>query len=303
MSKLYVFTVCTDECPGLDNLRHSAARFGYDVGIIGAGEKWEGWSYRTNKYLQAVMKPQIKEDDVIVLCDCTDLFFVGEAETLLNKFIESGHKLIIGAEPACCTGENDLTQNKPRVRETLKQVNPDSRYRFPNGGCVIGYKPKILELLRNNLRETDDQVGYQKSYMAKGEEAFHLDSKQEFVGNVPNMNHPDMRSNDDEIKDEIEYWTFKNKQVTHINGSTPLIMHFSGKNWAHYNTISSWLFTPKDTSTAPITFGNGVYFKSVDGSAGVIALSVALVVAILLAASSIAGVSVMVLRHRKSRLP
>ncbi|MHB1910424.1 MAG: glycosyltransferase domain-containing protein [Nitrososphaerales archaeon] len=135
--RVVVFTVCTDIDTGLINWISSAERFGYTYQILGLGENWQGWPYRTGKYIKAVSCKDINDYDIVVLFMS---FFTDTCQTLQQKFVNGGWKVVVGAESACCTAEHDHPDKKPSIMAAFEKLHPSNRNRFPNGGCVVGTK-------------------------------------------------------------------------------------------------------------------------------------------------------------------
>lgn len=181
MNDLLVLSVCTDESPGLTNFENSLKQNGYNYEILGKGEKWGGWDYRTKKYLSKLktLDPEL----IVVLWDATDMLFVQHKDVLLQKFLNGyDGKVVIGAESNCCTGKytGDLV--------LLNTFNTNiGRYRFPNGGWVVGRAKDLIFVLNKIKKEKDDQAGYLDLLIEKSD-ILVLDSENYFVSNILPIN-------------------------------------------------------------------------------------------------------------------
>lgn len=250
---LKAITVCTKSCPQLDNWRRSGEYNNIECIVIGMGEKWGGWIWRTQKYLEYI--DTLDPNEIILLTDATDVIFIDNADQILSKFINNGSKVIIGAEPACCTGIYSSGSLRYKAEQTLKERIPNNRYRFPNGGLMIGYVKDISKLLRENSDDTDDQAGYLDKFL-NNTSLFTLDHNANIFGNIPNMN-PYVRVSDDPSYDEMVYWENINdngciKLRNKIHQTSPCVLHFPGKNWDHYNKVGSLFFDTTVFEPIPI---------------------------------------------------
>jgi hypothetical protein len=183
-TRLQLVTLATDDTPQLENFLNTASMYGYSVKIIGKGKKFLGWKWRTQQYIKAL--EQLGDiNDVIILLDSNDIFFVRPSGELLEEFLQTGKNLIIGGEAYCVTGEFLEHSARKRIQDEMEQVlGTDyckNRYRFPTGGFIMGYKEHVLSLLKDNQNEPDDQAGYLKR-LVENPERMYVDYKQQFLG-------------------------------------------------------------------------------------------------------------------------
>jgi hypothetical protein len=236
--EVVVLSVCTDKTPGLVNLIVTLERLGYTYKIIGLGEKWEGWIWRTKRYIQELEK--IKDEKIVILCDGSDVIFTEPPSETIKRFREMDVPVLMGAERNTSTGKfkYDFILRR-KIWEEYKRREPISGYRFPNAGVIIGYKTPLLSLLEQNKEAVDDQAGFILMGF-EHENWFKLDTNTYIVGNV--VQGMPMFESEIEI-DEKTVWTIEepirgkfrllNKQ-TH---NRPCILHFAGGNWGMYNEI------------------------------------------------------------------
>lgn len=100
MSKLRVVSLSTDDNELVRNFEKTAQHFGYEYYFVGRGKKFRGWPWRTMLYISAIRR--LSKDpttDIFVLCDSNDLIFVAPSDEMRDKFVQSGKKILIGAEP------------------------------------------------------------------------------------------------------------------------------------------------------------------------------------------------------------
>lgn len=238
---IHVITVCTKNQPNLEYWKGSLEKYGYTYTILGYDDVWKGWKYRTQKYVEFLHETSPYK--IVICCDANDLLFVDHQKNLLEKFkrFERGNseKIIVGAEPACCSGKYAHNESlKKDVYEKCKMVG--NRYMFPNGGFVIGRAKNVLNFYTKILSYEDDQEGILDIYLSD-KNSFHLDSDQHFCGNIPNMSYyvstekekllfP--KSQKFGIKKEFDtFWdlSYGEKFIQNkITGGKPSVLHFPG---------------------------------------------------------------------------
>lgn len=245
--RLFVVTLSTDDNLLVRNFEKTASYFGYDYYIVGRGHQFQGWPWRTQLYIKSIKQLTNNDDDVFILCDSNDFIFIGPASEMLEKFVQSGERVLIGGEPACCNGRYGDRKHRHIALKKVKERIP-SRYRFPNGGFIIGYKRDLIKLLKSNAGEWDDQGGYLQKFMDH-DPRFSIDWRQSLAGNMPNM-HDWYRVNDDDKKrPEYDYWEWDESRKRYRNkltGEYPCAMHFPGKYWPGYNMVVKHMFPSKN---------------------------------------------------------
>jgi hypothetical protein len=214
--------------------KYTAEYYGYDYEILGRKKKWKGWSFRTQLYLNYILKHP--EYEVFCLVDCTDLFFCAPVEELYEKFCQYQKDIIIGVENTFFYRNSSKEKTTKYPHKLVQRVfdNVKSRYRYPNGGFLIGKRKAIIHLLKENLAAEDDQAGYMNLCY---ENKVHLyrDLKTELCGNIPFVKEGD----------ESIYWEYDPINNRFYNTETkgrPCILHFPGKNYSIMNRFYEMLF-------------------------------------------------------------
>ena len=237
--KIKVFTVCTDPSNGLENWKLSCQKFGYDFEVIGMGEKWGGWTWRTEMYINRIL--EVEENCIIILTDGTDFFFTRPVNEMLFAFRNYNSNVVIGAEHQCCT-------SWPRWNFTVKQEivdfarnkNPEVRPIVPNGGFVIGFRDEILQTLCSNISQEDDQHGYLVQYLT-GTNNFKLDIYSRCVANI--VYDISLFDSEDDETIESENYKFDGKKFVSLRTQeSPCAMHFPGGNLEAYNFFGTKIF-------------------------------------------------------------
>ena len=237
--RVVVLTLSTETCVGAENCIKSLHRLGYEYYVLGRGKPFRGWKWRTQMYIKAIEGISGSPTDLFVAIDSNDLYLVGGPDELWTKFMTAtgGKKVLVGAEGACCNGSFSERILRGPVYDKLASNGNGSKpyhYSFPNGGCVMGLRPQLVDFLRSNQDAEDDQGGYLQKLL-DDPDAFHLDREQSVVGNIPNMSDF-YRTPGDSNDAERSYWLVEGgRPVNRLTYGQPCILHFPGKNWADYN--------------------------------------------------------------------
>src|SRR5665648_48553 len=97
--KLHVLTVCNKAYIGLDNLVHSLKHHKWNpdnIHVIGQGEQWGGWQWRTQKYLTKLKELQASasvndhqgDDHIYILVDASDVIFTQSPQVFHAQYHE-----------------------------------------------------------------------------------------------------------------------------------------------------------------------------------------------------------------------
>lgn len=241
-----ILSVCTNPTEGYMNFVISLEKLGYEYRILGMGMPWGGWRWRTKMYLDEI---EDLEERMVVMVDGTDVLFTSSPSLLFKRFMEHETPIIIGSERNCSTG--GLRYNlieRAKIMNAYTEIS-SSPYRYPNGGCVMGYTTALKRLLYQNKDAIDDQEGYTYLHL-RYPSLFVLDYGTTIVGNISQhigMFHsalPEVNERDawiiEKSGDPSKPLSVKNK----ITGGEPMILHFSGGNWEPYNEVASMLLGP-----------------------------------------------------------
>lgn len=247
--KIFVMSVCTDQSPLLENWKMSLEKFGYSYAVLGLGEKWGGWKWRTQKYIEAVSR--LQTECLVVLTDATDVFFVAPPDQLLKSFLSYDSDVVVGAEHQCCTSWVRWNFNvKEAVLQFARKKNPHTRYIVPNGGFIMGYRTPLINALCGNLDQEDDQHGYLVNWLEHPDEPFKLDIFARCVANI--VYDIALFDTEDDERVELDYYKVRNGSVysTEREGG-PCVMHFPGGNAEGYNYFGEKLFDDRFSPMSP----------------------------------------------------
>jgi len=263
---LRLITCQTDRNEALDNWIFTAKNNGYNYAILGLDETWKGWSWRTKKYLKYVQS--LPFNTVVCITDCNDILFVKNESEMIEawKYYHSkGHDLIFGGEPTCCTGDYRahidpigrkrlMNKVKSYGKSNTGNHKKQNRWMFPNAGCIIGTRGRIIDALILAQDAKDDQARFLEQY-AEDKTWLTVDYDHKLVGNLNALAilYKQVPIPGDYYNDELKHWDIIDcskednclSQYQLQNKTTkgrPCVVHFPGKNYPLYNYIGKELF-------------------------------------------------------------
>ena len=232
---ILALTYCTKDQPNLRYWINSALLFDYEFKIIGFREPWKSWKGRAKMYFDHL--GTLADDRVVICCDSNDLFFVGGAHELRQKFENwekgwNGFPVIVGAESACCTGEYNTDKSLKSHALLKTREYTSNRYRFPNGGFVMG-RAKPMHTFYSKLLECDDDQACILRMYIDNPTAFYLDSSNIFCGNIAAVHGLQIEF--------AENWD--DALVNKGSLNKPSVVHFPGigatQDWSLYHDLYS----------------------------------------------------------------
>ena len=231
MSELYVISLATDYTNAVENFEKSCKTNNINYKIIGLNEKFEGWRWRMQKYLDSIKS--YKDEDIVIFSDSYDVIVQQNKNEIIKKFKKMDGNVIISSEmnlllvpelkqfniyPQYLSFNNFLKNNK-------------SDYLYPCLGLVIGYKKYLeevyTEILNFNDNEInkecydDDQCLFSYYFLKNGDKLFKLDYKQELFGNMSGSLN--------------RYEMLNGKLFNYKTDSVPSFIHFEGNSLSYYN--------------------------------------------------------------------
>jgi|SRR5579885_112003 len=267
MADLRLITLQTDRNEALDNWLYTAKNNDYNYSVLGLDEKWGGWSWRTKKYLRYV--ESLPSNAIVCITDCNDVLFVRpshEMQNVWSYYQNKGKELVFGGEPTCCTGNYRFHIDpigRKQIMNKVKDNNPKNRWMFPNAGCIIGTRSRIIEALNLAKDADDDQARYLEQY-TQDPHWLTIDYDHKLVGNLNALAYLYKESYlpEDYYNAELKYWEFQDyKKIDRLHGVTrirkpinkyllqnvetggiPCVVHFPGKNFVLYNYVGEKLY-------------------------------------------------------------
>lgn len=158
----------------------SAKRFDIDVRVVGLGQKWQGWKWRTELYVNTLST--FPSDTIICITDVYDVLFNGTTSTMYETYMKlvqnDTSKVVFGMEKF----------NGPN---TYGNVNNDGGLPNINAGCCCG-RADVLHKVWSSILNTyetidslDDQytLGYLITHNRDIQSRIVFDSKSVLIVN------------------------------------------------------------------------------------------------------------------------
>lgn len=234
-----VFTVATAVTDGFQRYMFSAREYRIKPIVLGMGEQWKGGEdikrkpgggWKINLLKEALEPYKDDKDRPVLFTDAYDVIFVSDLREILEKFSDSGARVLFGAE-GYCWPRTELAPEYPEVARGKKYLN---------SGLFIGYAKELYQLLNYKpIKDTDDdQLFFTEAYLNKTfREAlkFKLDHTSELFQNL-NGAASEVELVDEDSKDS-SYKILKNV-VMHTR---PLIIHGNGPSKIYLNNFANYL--------------------------------------------------------------
>jgi hypothetical protein len=205
----------------IEKWRKSLEYYGYPYKLLSRDKEWSGFNMKINDVLEEL---ENIDTDVVVITDCTDLFFTAPSDELLQKFINSQKDVIIGGEMDLFYSKGKYPRNK--VKGFLEN-RTNEKQKFPNGGFLIGKRPALIRLLDKVKDYKDDQAAYIDVIYTNAlpDLLIDVDSKSEYVGNLPKYGWFGWNKKAFHmLKYDKDQKRIKNKQTN----ACPTALHFPG---------------------------------------------------------------------------
>lgn len=163
---LHVCALANQETHLLGHFLDSCYRHGIDVDILGWDKLYyaNGWGMKLiEHYIN-----HLPDEDLVLVVDSFDLFFLAGKETIIEKFLELETPFYISAEKWCYPN--------PELKELYPPSHTD--YRFLNSGTYMGFVKDVKQVFRELPHPLgpyqEDQLILTQFYL-KHPEKCHLD--------------------------------------------------------------------------------------------------------------------------------
>jgi hypothetical protein len=141
---MHYITVATDDNePHLSFLKATAASKDWELQVLGLGTKWAGWGTKLREIRAFVHRAELANTDIVLFTDGYDVVFVGDPDTVLERYLAFNHPIVFSAEMRCWPDDAQVSQYPPE--------NLQTEFPFLNGGGFIG----TVAALRQIFSEAD----------------------------------------------------------------------------------------------------------------------------------------------------
>ncbi|KAH8309709.1 hypothetical protein KR067_000641, partial [Drosophila pandora] len=233
--KVKVFTVATEPTDGYNRYYRSARVYDIEVSTLGLGKEWKGGDmqhpgggFKLNLLRKAISPFKNDPEKIILFTDSYDVLITAPLEEIVEKFKDSGAKVLISAEKYCWP-DKSLANAYPEVEGKAS--------RFLNSGAFIGYAPQVYGLLEDPIEDTaDDQLYLTKVFLNDAKRSklgLKLDTQSKLFQNLHGA------KNDVKLKVDLESNQGVLQNVDFM--TTPAILHGNGLSKVDLNAYANYL--------------------------------------------------------------
>ncbi|XP_014472797.1 PREDICTED: procollagen-lysine,2-oxoglutarate 5-dioxygenase 3 [Dinoponera quadriceps] len=235
-SDVLVFTVASNETDGFRRYLRSVEVYGFreNLKILGLGKSWKGGNvfygpgggYKINLLRKALEDYRNDENRIVLFTDSYDVIFLGGLSAIVERFLETGARVLFSAERYCWP-DKSLASHYPPVSRGK---------RYLNSGSFLGYATDLLAILNTAPIEdkADDQLFYTTVYLNDELRARHrikLDHKSEIFQNLFGA------VADVELRFKGEEAYLQNI----VYNTVPLVLHGNGHSKLVLNSLGNYL--------------------------------------------------------------
>ena len=160
MPKLKIITVATKDDGYFRVLKQELTDAKIDHKILGYGQKWEGWVWRTNLILNYLKS--LNPNDIVMVIDGYDVLMVGNEKDIMKKYLSFNTDIVFGVH-------HSESQYFPLVIDYISHPFVRAYFKtsdkhMKNGGSFMGSAKGLIELYQRILKysqetgTTDDQL-------------------------------------------------------------------------------------------------------------------------------------------------
>lgn len=221
---------------GVLRFEHFCRLFNISYKILGDGKIWHGGDMsagagggqKINEVLEAI---ENMDNRLIILCDTFDIFILASKEEIIEKFNKLCDKdHVLFSSEVFCWPEKSLAQHYPEVQ---------TKYKYLNSGCIMGYRDNIYNLIKNGevKNNDDDQLFFTRKFLS-GEKII-LDYKCELF-----------QALNGSVQDMVIH---KNRIFNKYTNSYPIFIHGNGPAKLFLNHLENYIESdPKPNYIVPI---------------------------------------------------
>ena len=190
IDRFMLITVATEENDQLDRFRKSCEYYGVPYKILGLGEEWNGGEAENGvlkgfgggqkvNLLRKELKSWLEiKNHIIMFTDSYDVVLLQNPQEILSKFRQFQRPIVFSAEKTCW----------PSSYLAEKYPESQTEYKYLNSGGFIGYVDSILELIKDEIGDKDDdQLYYTEKYLSSLAQ-FTPDKK--IIDKIPENEYP-----------------------------------------------------------------------------------------------------------------
>lgn len=247
---IVVLTYATHDQGYFKTLKESCTRFGYDLRVLGFGEKWKGYGKKFIAVIEALQS--LPPDQLVMFVDAFDVFMCGPASDAIEGYKQAGSPPMLVGASRCFTGAEDI--HRQVFNDNLNSIScPDSPYNILCSGTYMCTAENGYELLSSLLpiqESADDQILLASLRNKHGDDVIKLDCGFfVFATLIPpfmNLGVPEKDKISVVIKDGVE------RVYSGVTKTFPCVVH--GPANAILTPIVEAMQFDEDTNDVPTSF-------------------------------------------------
>jgi len=236
---LKIATVATHNDGYLPALKRICEKNKCHLNVIGFGQKWGGWDWRTNKIINYLQK--CKMSDIVMLIDGFDVLVLSKPEEIIEKFKKMSCNVLFSCSHIS-RGQpnNDSFTYKNIAFPSVKKYFKSDKDFILNAGTIMGYSKHLLQLYLQIQRQqkirgiNDDQILLNSMNLSFLKYNIDFDSKIFWIWEIDRIvDYGNMLiTNETYSNSTIGY---KKDRIVFSNGTQPCVVH--GVNNRNMNEI------------------------------------------------------------------
>lgn len=158
-----ILTTATNGEGYFKQLQQTAEDWGYQLTVLGWGQRWKGFEWKIELYLEELESIPSKEP--VICVDAYDVVVVGPPEEALEKFTSMHHPLVFSGQryfpgQSWIRSLADKLMSDSHTEYIKNRINDEYDYSRPCMGLLIGYAGKLKELFSSLLLiEKQEKIG------------------------------------------------------------------------------------------------------------------------------------------------
>lgn len=215
--------ISINKCDGILRFENFCQNHGLNYQIIGTGQIWKGGDMANGpgggqKINQLKMVLEEMENKLVIVCDTFDLFPLAGIGEIIHKFNHiCGRDRILFSAEVFCWPDKKLAEKYPDV---------DTKYKYLNSGCIMGYRDNIYKLIVDAIKDDDDdQLYFTEKFLANNSIMLDYDC------------HIFQTLNG--VLDDIVL--HKNRLYNIYTNSYPIFIHGNGPAKIHLNYLENYI--------------------------------------------------------------
>lgn len=236
---LKIATVATHNDGYLPALKRICEKNKCHLNVIGFGQKWGGWDWRTNKIINYLQKCNMY--DIVMLIDGFDVLVLSKPEEIIEKFKKMSCNVLFSCSHVS-RGQpnNDSFTYKNIAFPSVKKYFRSDKDFILNAGTIMGYSKHLLQLYLQIQRQqkirgiNDDQILLNSMNLSFLKYNIDFDSKIFWIWEIDRIvDYGNMLiKNETYSNSTIGY---KKGRIVFSNGNQPCVVH--GVNNRNMNEI------------------------------------------------------------------